>query len=186
MYWCKPPVLPWLAAGLALAASLAACKPDIKETAATSQYFNLKGFFKADSARLTQRHPLVTKTVMHNDEQETKQVTIGNWGQELSPFSQSDINKPAWRHSYRSQVTTGFTVYTALDPKLITRRIAISRDSATQKVKWILINNSTHNLLYTSAEKLTYYPDSLYQIEKKQTIRLIGTNRYLIKGVIKR
>ncbi|WP_462266220.1 hypothetical protein [Mucilaginibacter sp.] len=160
------------------------CKPDIKETGVSIQYFDLKGYFKGDSARLSRLHPVVTKTVAQNHQEETQRVTIKNWGEELSLFSQSDINKPAWRQSYSVTTSPAFTIYTATDPKLITRKIVLSRDSITHKIKWILINNYTKNLLYTSVEKLTYFPDSLYQIEKRQHIRLLGTNLYLIKGKI--
>jgi hypothetical protein len=182
MYWCKRAA--FILSAAALISGLQACKPEIKETGGTLAFFDLKGYFKADSARLTQSHPLVTKMVKHNNDEQTRQVHISNWGEELSLFSQSDINKPAWRASYKAETSPGFIIYTAKDLKLVTRRIVISRDSSTQKVKWIMINNYTKNLLYTSAEKLTYYPDSVYQIEKKQVIRLVGTNRYLVKGRI--
>lgn len=186
MYWCKRPnlFLSALVTGFLFTSGLTSCRPDVKESGNAMKYFDLKGFFRADSARLNRMHPQVTKTVFHNDDQQTKQVTIGNWGEELALFSNSDINKPAWRQSYAVLTTPGFIIYTATDPELTTRRIAISRDSSTKKVKWILINNVTKNLLYSSAEKLTYYPDSLYIIEKKQSIRLIGINRYRIRGVI--
>ncbi len=170
--------------GVCFSVCLSSCKPDIKETGASLKYFDLKRYFKNDSARLSRLHLRVTKTVGHNHQEQIKEVTIGNWGEELSLFINSDINKPAWQQSYRVQNTPGYIIYEAVDPKLTTRRIVINQDTTTKKVKWILINNLTHNLLYSSAEKLTYYPDSLYQIEKRQNIRIIGTNRYLIKGLI--
>lgn len=182
MYWCKR--IAFLSISAALISGLQACKPDIKETGGQMAFFDLKGYFKADSARLTQLHPLVNKLVKHNDEAQKQQVHIGNWGEELSLFTQSDINKPAWRESYQVETSPGLVRYTAKDPKLITRRIVIHTDTITKKVKWILINNYTKNLLYTSAEKLSYFPDSLYQIDKKQIIRLVGTNRYSVKGLI--
>jgi len=63
---------------------------------------------------------------------------------------------------------------------LVTREILIKQVSG--KVQYMLIYNYTKNLLYTNSEELTYFPDSLYQINKIQTVRLLGTNKYQIKG----
>ncbi len=47
-----------------------------------------------------------------------------------------------------------------------------------------MIYNDSKNMLYESQEWLSYFPDSLYQIDKKQTVRLLGTNTYKIKGAL--
>jgi hypothetical protein len=144
------------------------------------QFFDLKGYFKADSIRLTKLNPLIIKTVAHNTTTETKKIHIPNWGTELSMFTESDINKPAWKASYSVQSSDGFLIYKARDPSLKTRDIIIKREGG--KVKWILIFNHTKNLLYETVEKLSYFPDSLYLINKIQRVRLLGTDTYNIKG----
>jgi len=163
-------------------AFLSACKPDSKETGEKLTYFDLKGYFKTDSAKLAKANKLVLKTVVHNKITETKRVHIDNWGNELRLFSSSDINKPAWKDSYAMQNTTNTLIYTAQDSTLETKRIIINKDG--DKVKWILIFNHTKNLLYETKEKLTYIPDSMYRIEKTQKVRLLGLNRYDIKGML--
>ena len=50
------------------------------------------------------------------------------------------------------------------------------------KVKYMMILDSTKNILYRSLEKLSYFPDSLYLIQKAQTVRFLGTNKYDISG----
>jgi hypothetical protein len=165
-----------------LASFISACKPDIKETGDTLQYFDLTGYFKADSARLTRLNPLVLKTVKHNGVAESKKIHINNWGRELSLFSESDINKPAWQDSYTIQNTNNAIIYTANDPELKTREITINKDHG--KIKWILILNHTKNILYETSEKLTYFPDSIYRMQKIQQVRLLGKNTYDIKGVL--
>jgi hypothetical protein len=166
---------------LLIIAALASCKPDVKENQGTLKYFDLKGFFKADSARLSQRHPLVTKTIVQNGKAQTKKVYINNWGNEFDLFASSDINKPAWRDSYTINASDSVIVYTAKVPgELKTSRIIISKNG--NKIKWILIYNHTKNMLYENTEKLTYFPDSVYSIAKQQKVRLLGKNLYTITG----
>jgi hypothetical protein len=158
------------------------CKPEKVKLSEKAVYFDMKGFFRTDSARLANKNTIVTKTVYHNGVAETKKIHVINWGNELRLFSQSDINKPAWKSSYDIVSADNMVLYQAKSPELTTRKIIIKKDGV--KVRWIRIYNHTKNMLYESTEQLTYFPDSLYVIAKKQSVRLIGTNTYQIKGVI--
>jgi hypothetical protein len=160
--------------------SLPSCKTGNNQKDAL-KYFDIAGYFKKDTAKLNHQNIVITKTVGHNGQSETQKVHIKNWGNEFNLFIISDINKPAWRESYDVKNESDLVIYTAKDPSLKTRKIIIKKDG--EKVKWILINNYTTNFLYTTAEKLSYFPDSLYQIEKSQQVKLMGMNRYLIKGL---
>jgi hypothetical protein len=179
MYWCKRYIL--VLTGLIILFCTLSCKKDSRAGTDTKAFFDLKGYFTADSLRLTKLDPLINKTVTHNDETQTKKMRISNWGNEFRLFTESDINKPSWQASYNIQATNDFLIYKAKYPNLKTRDIIIKR--AGDKIKWILIFNHTKNPLYESEEKLSYYPDSLYLIQKLQKVRLLGTEKYSIKGV---
>nr|WP_294946145.1 hypothetical protein [uncultured Mucilaginibacter sp.] len=182
MYWYKPLQKYILfTGGLLLLCGWYACKPEIKETGATLKYFDLKEFFKTDSARLAKLNPTITKTVSHNGEAETKRLKVMNWGQEFGLFTSSDINKPAWKDSYAVQENADSIVYKAKFPELKTREIVIRKYDG--KVTSIYILNNIHNLLYTATEKLTYAPGQYYLLEKHQKVKVMGPNNYLIKGV---
>lgn len=182
MYWFKPlnKISIYLIAGSILLLAINSCKNDNHSAIDTHKFFDIKGYFRADSARLSKLNPLISKTVVHNGITETKKVHIPNWGTELSLFSESDINKPAWKSSYNIQTTDDFLIYTAKDPSLKTQRIVIKKEG--DRLKWIVIANHTKNILYESFEKLTYFPDSLYLIQKKQRVRVLGTDTYKISG----
>jgi hypothetical protein len=181
MYWCNH--FKQTLFILLCTSGLAACRPDVHVSAGSKRYFDLKAFINADSSRLSKAHAAVTKTVTHNNSgAQTKKIIIKNWGQELGLFAASDINKPAWRDSYYITKQGDSIVYTALLPELFTRRISIQ--TVNGKVKKISIKNATKNLLYKTTEHLTYYPDSLYMIDKQQQVKLMGNNRYLISGKI--
>jgi hypothetical protein len=162
---------------------IASCKRDSNAAADTKAFFDIKGFFEADSARLTKENPLVTKTVIHNNAFETQKVHVSDWGTELSLFIQSDINKPAWRDSYEVSTSDNITRYKAKDPSLKTQAVLLKRENG--KLKWIMITNRTKNILYENTEKLTYFADSLYLIQKRQRVRILGTDTYRISGLLK-
>ena len=186
MFWYKPAarLTGCLVSVALLFSGLFACKPAVKETGASLKYFDLKGYFTKDTARLNKLYNQVDKTVTYKGATEHKKVKITDWGRELDLFIRSDINKPAWKNSYTVISNDEFLLYKAKDPDLQTQEMLIKLDK--QQVKWILIYNRNHNLLYTTTEKLTYYPDSLYLISKMQKVRLMGTNLYKIKGVMGR
>ena len=186
MYWFKSftPKYKLVISVLFCISGLASCQPDVHESAGSKRYFDLAGFIKSHAVKLKFANPPLIKTVVHNNSiPQTKSMNIHNWEQELNVFTASDINKPAWRDSYRIQTQGDSTVYTAILPELITRRIAIHQTNG--QVTQISVNNYTKNLLYQTQEHLLYYPDSLYIIDKLQRVKVIGSNRYLIKGLIK-
>jgi predicted ribosome-associated RNA-binding protein Tma20 len=180
MYWFNSKkILAVVVCGLYFILILPACKPAIQQNASL-KYFDVKGFFSRDSARLTKLNSLIFKTVYHNGATESKKVHIDNWGTELGLFSGSDINRPAWVNSYKIINEGNIIIYKAKSPELATQEILIKQING--KVEYMLIYNHSKNLLYTNDEELTYFPDSLYQINKVQSVRLLGTNKYQIKG----
>lgn len=186
MYWCKLKSihLAALLCSTMLLSGLQSCRPDNTQSNGSLKYFDVAGYFKADTARLRTLNPKVDKTVTHNGVIENKTVHIPNWGQELNLFIQSDINRPAWKNSYNILNTDSLVIYRAKTPDLRTTEIMIRKDK--DKVKWIVIFNHTKNLLYETNEKLSYFPDSVYQIEKSQRVKLMGKNLYRIKGFLKK
>jgi hypothetical protein len=180
MYWCNSKkLLAAIVCGLYFIVILPACKPAIQQNAGL-KYFDVKGFFEKESVRLTKLNPLIVKSVYHNGATESKKVHIDNWGTELGLFSGSDINRPAWKDSYNVIAEGNILMYKTKDTLLNTREILIKQVNG--RVEYMLIYNHSKNLLYTNDEVLTYFPDSLYQINKIQSVRLLGTNKYQIKG----
>ena len=98
-------------------------------------------------------------------------------------FISSDINKPSWKNSYTVEKDKNVTTYTALDTSLKVRKIRLERNG--EKISSIEISSRVNNEIYTSAETLNYYPDSLYTIKKQQNVKGLGNNTYKIEGKIK-
>ncbi|HTI57866.1 hypothetical protein [Mucilaginibacter sp.] len=184
MYWFKKLFI--VACPVIAALLVQSCKSDIRAGNDTGKFFDLKKYFSDESLRLTKADPLVSKTAAHNKVKQTKQLHITDWATELDLFSESDINKPAWKASYKVVNSDGILSYTAKDPGLKTQDIVIKKQG--DKIKWILIVNHTKStvlgkVLYETTEKLSYIPDSVYQIQKKQFVRTLGFNFYSVKGL---
>lgn len=146
-------------------------------------FFDLRGFFEKEAERLNAANKTVPKMVSRNNVTEKKRVQL-NWSRELELFTESDINKPAWKSSYRIRTGKDITEYIATDSNLKTRSVLIEKDGKG-KIRHIQIINKTSNFLYTSTENLNYYPDSVYSIEKTQSVRLMGSNHYIISAPLK-
>lgn len=76
-----------------------------------------------------------------------------------------------------------FTIYKAVEPDLKTQEIILKKEKNT--IVYLMIFNQTTNKLFQTKEKLTFYPDSLYLIQRKMYVRFLGTNDYLIEGKLK-
>lgn len=145
-------------------------------------YFDLKTYFSNEAEKLSKQKQLVNKSITHNDSVEEKHLQINNWAEELALFIESDINKISWKDSYKRDSTSNKITYTAKEDDLKTQSIEIEF-SANKPSKFRIINK-THNYLYKTDETLEYIPDSLYLINKKQQVTLLGRNDYLIQGLI--
>lgn len=148
----------------------------------TLAYFDLEKFFREEISKLKSARTPVQKTVISGDAPEEKRVEIKDWDRELALFVQSDINKSAWTGSYLVDSSENEILYTSQDPSLRTKQIRIEK-AASGSIVSISVENGQSNMLYQTTEKLYYYPDSMYHIERIQKIRIVGENHYKITGI---
>lgn len=156
------------------------CNMAEKKQKNNMSYFDLKGYFEKEALRLMKSNPVFAKTVMVNGNSETKQMQIADWAKELSAFSDADINRSAWIGLFRIERAKAREVYTSDNEKVPVKEVLITKRNG--EVSGIRILIKTANMLYNSSDTLSYYPDSLYQINKKQEIRLLSEKNYLITG----
>jgi hypothetical protein len=158
------------------------CSSSSDEQAQKQNYFfDIAGYFKQQATLLTNKS--VTKTVSKDKATETKTLIVENWEQELQLFTDCDINKAAWKDSYKKDSTSNTLIYTATDPDLRVRAIKIN--FLGQSPSKIEISTQSKNLLYHTTENLVFIPDSLYQITKHQKVILLGLHDYKISGRFK-
>lgn len=165
---------------LLIFASSCSSREEIKTKAA---FFDIKGFFEAEVKRLTSKKSTVNKSVRQNGQSEVKKNLSVDWENELALFIASDINKPAWKDSYRISGDSVHFNYIATDTNLRTRTVEIKMDREGRIVIF-KIKNMTRSKLYESSEELIYVPDSIYTINKNQSVRFLGKNNYQISGTL--
>ena len=155
------------------------CKPNTVSKKNELIYFDLKSYFNSEAARLKLKNKAIIKAVTYNKSTESKTVFIQNWEREFDFFISSDINKPSWKDSYTIEKSEDLIIYRAKLKELKLREMIVKMDN--NKVKWVFVYNAINNLLYFSSEQLSYFPDSLYQIEKQQKVKLLSKNYFRVK-----
>ncbi len=159
------------------------CKPDKNRSIQIgNSYFDLKGYFGGEAARYAAEKPAVQKAVAINGKIETKKMVIKDWPRELAVFIDADINKSAWKGAFKVEKLKNGVRYTTTNKKIPIRKVSVFKQA--EKINNIEIIIANHNLLYQSNDTLTYYPDSAYQIIKRQKIKLLDVKRYKISGRI--
>jgi hypothetical protein len=164
-----------------LVLSLAACQQ--KEISNKQiEYIDLQRFFSAEASRLNGLKPTFTKTVCINGKKESKVLNKSiDWQKELSVFKEADINKPAFKGMYQIRTLPNKTIYTSNSKNAPVKRIEVEFGDA-KKPTGVRIFQLTKNMIYQSTDTLSYYPDSVYSIHKKQVVRILGTTVYSING----
>lgn len=163
--------------------ALSGCSnPDnLPNSVQTQPYFSLADYFGKEAVRLQQLNPEITKTVTKNGEEERKNIKVTDWEKEFALFIDADINKPAWRNSYRVDSAGSSMTYTSTDSALRTKEIYIEK-SDLGAISYIRVTNRVSNALYQTDEQLAYYVDSLYRITKQQHVQIIGESHYTVTG----
>ncbi len=148
---------------------------------AEKPYFSLNEYFDQEIKRLTQQNDSIFKIVSINGNEEEKRVHIADWNTELAAFKEADINKPSWKSSYQIVRTDSTLTYQSMEASLKTKKIEILW-GVDEQIQSLTIYNELENWIYKSKETLTYVPDEKYEIIKEQAIKIVGDQRYTIKG----
>lgn len=141
----------------------------------TTPLFDLKGFLDNEIATHLKDVKKVRKTVTVNGKTETKEVEIKDWKEELKPFFNSDINRPAWRDKYnfnkRTFDTIGYGhVFTRIGDNLKTKMMLVHLLD-DNKVLSVSIENEQVSNIVSFVEDMHYYAKSNWQYGKVYNIK---------------
>jgi len=158
---------------------LYSCNTSLSSQSTTTE-FDIPQFFKEEVQKLQTLNPTVTKTVSNDKSSESKEIKISNWEKELAQFSTIDINKSGTELLKESNRDT--LIYsTPNDSKTkITVKVIFNQNLPAE----ISIYKKTQNLLFVNEETMNYNVGNSYILYKKQYVKGMGNNRYLIKGII--
>ena len=155
------------------------------ETKVPPTYFDLKAFFKKESENLKVTETHIRKKIYTGNELEEKEFKNIDWSKELRPFSEADINKPAWKLSYtvdtfylQSQVNI---VYKSKEAKLPIKKLEVILTN--NKVAMIKIASEKQNSYYHSVQNLFYEVGKGYSIQGGQKVILADSSNYSIEAI---
>ena len=157
---------------------LQGCHTSVSTNTAKSN-FDIPTYIKNESSRLQKQNPLVTKTVVKDKSQESKQLKIDNWTDELAQFTTLDLNKSA-TEDFVQENSKDTLIYKSNSSSSNTLIVKIVPSNNT--LSYLSVKKHTKNLLFENTESLIYIPNSYYSIEKKQFVRGLGENNYSITG----
>jgi hypothetical protein len=145
----------------------------------TTPLFDLKGFLDNEIATHLKDVKKVKKTVTVNGKTETKEVVIKDWKEELKPFFNSDINRPAWRDKYMVEKKMGDTIgyfqsYQRIIDNLKTKNLAVHFNDAQQPLS-VSLENDESSAIGTSKQAMKFIANKQYSIESIQT-SFLGNN----------
>lgn len=182
MYWYRHIRKPILAiCCFAVIACAVSCSSNDTATGEKRDYYPIHDFFRKEVDSLQRANPTVSKSVGKGNEQETKEVHIKNWENEMGAFLSVDLSKPAYEGMYSVDSSDNSIIYTALSPDVDISLLHIGFNAQGQ-IDSIEIVKSTSNILYQNKEKLTYKRGVSYTLTKNQDILLLGANVYHIIG----
>jgi hypothetical protein len=139
----------------------------------TTPLFDLKGFLDNEIATHLKDVKTVKKTVTVNGKTEIKEVEIKDWKEELKPFFNSDINRPAWRDKYTFEKKMGDTVgyfhsFQRLADNLKTKNLSVHFNDAQQTIS-VALENDESSVIGSSKQALKFTSQKQYSIESTQT-----------------
>jgi hypothetical protein len=149
-----------------------------------THFFSLKDYFAQEVQALSSVNK-VKKTTAVNGEKEEHILEAIDFERELKAFSEADINRQAWTDKYSidslfndEKVLTKLA-YTAIDPKLKTKRVEIDfEDSVVSK---IFIENSTSSAVAKTRQLLTFQPGTGYSFQSTQNVILTSDDTFFVE-----
>ena len=152
----------------------------------STPYFNLGAYFTSEITRLSEQKTTLDKKAALNGKIENQTLQNVDWEEELSIFTLSDINKPAWRDKYTADSSMQgqqLTItYTATDTDLRTQSINLVFEPNATTPKSVTIFNHADNFVYQLTENLNYQSASGYQIQTTQKVILMPPQSFAIEG----
>lgn len=138
-----------------------------------SIFFDTHQFFEKEIGQLNELKAL-QKVVSFDDKQEEKRIEDFNLKEELSLFSESNINKTNWKDKYKvdtlynSDNSIQTINHKALDDKLSVKSLTVNFQK--DKVSKLIIEKAADTAIANSNQILTYFPGKGYKITNQQAI----------------
>ncbi len=151
-------------------------------TSEVKTYFDLKEYFVQQAKTLQANTAYLQKKITKDGKVEQKIFNQVDWQKELKPFSDCDINKPAWINSYlMDTVFSNYNTilkYSARETSLPIQQLIVVFEN--DKLRQLTINKQSANSYYTAKNDYVFVPDSGFTITGSQEVMLAQKTNYSI------
>lgn len=152
-----------------------------------SPYFSVPDFISQQAASLHSSNTVLSRTVVFNEDREEITITAPDWNKELKPFTECDLNLPAWRNGFDidSTETNGTRTirYKAREKRITIRQLELS--ITADSISNLSIIYLKSNAWYSLGRKLTYSPGKGYGIIIEQDTPLQAPETISLEGRFK-
>lgn len=175
--------VPLLLLLLSLNLFITSCKKENQSTD-SGTYFSVRNFFTAEATRLAKLPILLNKTALSNQDSSNQRIEKVNWKKELTLFTESDINKPAWKQLFKIdslRSADGLKLsYRSIEASIPVKQILLTFKAG--KLEKISAEKETNNFVFKSTEEWSYIPDSGYVLNVNQKVLWFFQNNYEVRG----
>lgn len=151
----------------------------------SNQFFQVREYFIKQAESLKKNNVHLQKSINRDNKIESKNILSVDWKKELRPFEDCDLNKPAWKKSYKADTfylsNQTHLIYKALEPKLSVRKLEVILHADT--VIMLNINIEKKNAYYQSSQQLHYEPWKGYTVIGSQKVILADPTNFNIKAI---
>lgn len=186
---------------------LCACKKDPVDQyfEDTSVYFDIGTFFRTQVDNLNKRKLAIRQRVVKDGFAQTIEKEQVNWEEELAPFIDADINRPAWRGQFKVDTVLrndhlvvieytlrdadknddGSPVEGAVkgwfrgDPCPISK-VVLTKDPRSNTPLKVSIDKLTNNFLYSSSHKLYFTTGEGYMVKGRLEVKYLFSSEYSV------
>lgn len=158
-----------------------------KQETAETIYLDLPKIIEEEIEYLDSKKLNFERISTFNNKSDTLNSNELDWKKEFALLENADINKKSFIGKYQettsfdSNSSTSFTTFTAIDSSLKTKWIKVSIQPNGASA--ILSKITQENPLYTSSYLITYYRDSIFEIEGLHKINFSKENRFKIRTI---
>ena len=108
------------------------------------------------------------------------------WQEELDAFTESDINRPAWRGEFKvdtiSLERVDVVTYKTENKQIPVKNVVVTIDKDTRQCLQVTVDRVTDNFLYSSTQSLFFTAGEGYMMKGKLSVSFLFDSEYSIES----
>lgn len=173
---------------LLLAIVLSSCSQDPTEVYYEDDrnYYDLPSCMRHQVDALNKMGKHVRKKLTKDGQSQVVEKGDVNWQEELELFMESDINRPAWRGSFKTDTVhldqMLVITYKTDNTEIPVKNVVVTLDKQNKQCLRLTIDRQTDNFLYSSLQKLFFTPGEGYTVKGHLKVMFLFESEYAVES----